>query len=189
MPFEKVPTRSSARSVSPTVSRALVDLVLPARARQRRELAVQGQHLARGEPALVAEQLGQVADPPPRPQVADGLAEQPRLRPTTARAGRAAASRPSSCPRRSDPGSRRPRRAARSSRARRGRPSCRTAWSARPSGWRVSRRPPHPERPPLLSQLLQPRAQAIRRAYLRPFAMSGPRPASGCRRRRRRCRS
>ena len=55
------------------------DLILPARARQRRELAVEGEDLGRGEPGLVAEQLRQVADPAPRAQVAKAPAQQPPL--------------------------------------------------------------------------------------------------------------
>src|SRR5712692_7970496 len=55
------------------------DLLLPDRAWQRRQLAVEGENLARVEPALVAEKLRQVADAPPRVEVADWLAEEPRL--------------------------------------------------------------------------------------------------------------
>ena len=52
-----------------------VDLGLAALGGQPAELRVQRQHLVRGQPGLVAEQLGQVADPPPRLAVADGPAE------------------------------------------------------------------------------------------------------------------
>src|SRR5205807_6218228 len=55
------------------------DLVFPARARQRRELAVQREHLFGGEPALVSEELGKVADVASSPEVADRLAEEPPL--------------------------------------------------------------------------------------------------------------
>src|SRR5205814_114900 len=54
-------------------------LVLPARARQRRELAVQGEHLSCGQPGLVAKELWQVADPAPRAKVSDRPAEQGAL--------------------------------------------------------------------------------------------------------------
>src|SRR2546423_499363 len=56
-----------------------LDLVFPARARQRRELAVQREHLLGGEPALVPEKLGKVADVASSPEVADRLAEEPPL--------------------------------------------------------------------------------------------------------------
>src|SRR5258708_26506450 len=55
------------------------DLVLPTLARQRGQLAVQGQYLASGQPALIAEQLGQVAEVTPGLQVSDRTAEQPPL--------------------------------------------------------------------------------------------------------------
>src|SRR5436190_79237 len=40
-----------------------------------RELAVEQQHLTRGEPRLIAEELGQVTDAAARGALADGLAE------------------------------------------------------------------------------------------------------------------
>src|SRR2546421_73388 len=55
------------------------DLLLPGRPRQGRELAVQRENLARGQPALVSKELGQVADAPPDAEVADGLTQQPAL--------------------------------------------------------------------------------------------------------------
>src|SRR6266576_1649441 len=54
-------------------------LVLPTRARQRRELAVQGEHLSCGQPGLIAKELWQVADPAPRAKVSDWPAEQGAL--------------------------------------------------------------------------------------------------------------
>src|SRR5207302_9664188 len=55
------------------------DLVLPARPRQGRQLTVQGKYLGRREPALVAEQLGQVTDAAPGLQVSHRPAEKPAL--------------------------------------------------------------------------------------------------------------
>ena len=48
-----------------------VRLPAPARPRQSGQFAVEGKDLARGHPALVAEQLGQIPDPAPRPYVAE----------------------------------------------------------------------------------------------------------------------
>src|SRR5439155_18162201 len=55
------------------------DLVLPARAGQRRQLAVEGQDFRSRQPTLIAEELRQVADMTSGPQVSDGPAEQPAL--------------------------------------------------------------------------------------------------------------
>ena len=49
------------------------------------ELRVQRQHLVRGQPGLVAEQLGQVADPPPRLAVADAAGRGPGRSPAVGR--------------------------------------------------------------------------------------------------------
>src|SRR5207237_9693201 len=56
-----------------------LDLVRPGGAWQGRELAVQREHLPRGQPGLVAKQLGQVPDAPSGAEVAHPLAQQPAL--------------------------------------------------------------------------------------------------------------
>jgi hypothetical protein len=55
------------------------DLVVPARTRERRQLAVKGENFACGKPALVAEELRQVADVAPGLQVPDRAAQEPGL--------------------------------------------------------------------------------------------------------------
>ncbi len=52
-----------------------LDLRAPVLPRQPGELRVEGQHLARGQPGLVAEQLGQIAHAASRLAVADRAAE------------------------------------------------------------------------------------------------------------------
>ena len=52
-----------------------VDRCGPVRARQVGQVAVQRQHLPGAHPRLIAEQLGEVADPSPRRQVAERRAE------------------------------------------------------------------------------------------------------------------
>ena len=71
IPFENVSVRSSARSVRPTSSSAS-RISRPQSARGRWASSQwRREHLARRHPALVAEQLGQVADPAPRRDVAE----------------------------------------------------------------------------------------------------------------------
>ena len=64
-----------------------VDRSGPVRARQAGEVAVQRQHLPGPHPRLIAEQLGEVADPSPRRPVAERRAEDPAA--AAARAGQA----------------------------------------------------------------------------------------------------
>ena len=77
MPLEKPPTRSPARSASPTLPRhsrrSAAGTASPG------EPYVQGQHLGGGEPRLVAEELGQVADPGPGARVRRRPPEQQHL--------------------------------------------------------------------------------------------------------------
>ena len=75
MPLEKPPIRSPARSASPASPRTRSISAWRPFGGQPAELRVQRQHLVRGQPRLVAEQLGQVADPPPRLAVAERPAE------------------------------------------------------------------------------------------------------------------
>ena len=55
------------------------DLLPPRRTFERCQLAVEGEDLARGQPALVAEKLRQVADALSCFEVPDGFSQQPRL--------------------------------------------------------------------------------------------------------------
>ena len=64
-----------------------VDRSGPVRARQAGQVAVQRQHLPGPHPRLIAEQLGEVADPSPRRQVAERRAEDAAA--AAARAGQA----------------------------------------------------------------------------------------------------
>ena len=78
MPLEKVPTLSSPRSASPTISRTS-SIALIARPRGSWQATVQHQHLRGCQPALEPEELGEVADPPPRLPITCRSAEHHRL--------------------------------------------------------------------------------------------------------------
>ncbi len=74
MPFENPPDAVAVAALEADDAEDPVDLHAPV-ARQDREPRVELQHLAGGQPRLVAEQLGQVADATPRRAVAERPAE------------------------------------------------------------------------------------------------------------------
>ncbi len=77
--------RSTVRSIDqPDQLQSVPDLGLPFGPRQASQLAMQREDFARGHPALVSEQLGQIADAPPRGNIAERRphdASIPRRRP------------------------------------------------------------------------------------------------------------
>ena len=76
-PWRTCPPGRSARSARPTVSSAAIDLRRRAGSRQAGQVGVEAQDLAGAQPGLVAEELGQVADPATRLAVADRRPEDP----------------------------------------------------------------------------------------------------------------
>ncbi len=77
MPLENPPTASSARSSRSTCRNASVAARRRVLAGEARQLGVQHEDLAGPQPRLVAEELREVADPPPCGPVAEGGAEDP----------------------------------------------------------------------------------------------------------------
>ena len=82
MPFEKPPVRSSVAAGEAHELEDAIELGVAASAGRPASCAWSVEHLACRQPRLVAEQLGQVADPPPRLAVAERPAEH---RPVAAR--------------------------------------------------------------------------------------------------------
>ena len=77
MPFENPPTAVIGTVGEPDQRERLVDRARTAHGGHARELGVQAEDLAGAQPRLVAEQLGQVADPFPRRAIAKRRAEDP----------------------------------------------------------------------------------------------------------------